>query len=331
MGIVGIAHVAIYTNEFEKTIDFYKNVLEAKEIGHPNTPRRGAFLSVGKDVFEFFESEKMEDGVIKHIALECDDADAMYEKAISYGAISHMEPKDIVLTLANEANELVDNEARVAFVKGFAGEQIEFMQIKKKLNKFIFLGSSVTYGEAAGGVSFVDFLAERNNVDIVKEAVSGTTLVDEGEDSYVSRLKTISVPNASLFVCQLSTNDASQKKEIGEVSKSFDISSFDTKTIAGAIEYIISYAKEKWNCPVAFYTNPKYDSSEYQQMVDILYKIKDKWDIAVIDLWSDEKFNDITSEKRTLYMADVIHPTKEGYKEWLTPYIEQKISGIIRL
>ena len=35
------------------------------------------------------------------------------------------------------------------------------------------------------------------------------------------------------------------------------------KTVAGSIEFIIAYAKEKWNCPVAFYTGTRYDSEAY--------------------------------------------------------------------
>lgn len=56
------------------------------------------------------------------------------------------------------------------------------------MKKYIFLGSSVTYGSAAGGYSFVDMLAEKNQIDCIKEAVSGTTLVDNGPDSYVQRM-----------------------------------------------------------------------------------------------------------------------------------------------
>ena len=53
---------------------------------------------------------------------------------------------------------------------------------------FFFLGSSVTYGHAAGGVSFVDYIEQRNECTCRKEAVSGTTLVDNGENSYVQRM-----------------------------------------------------------------------------------------------------------------------------------------------
>ena len=61
--------------------------------------------------------------------------------------------------------------------------------------RIIFLGSSVTYGSAAGGVSFADIICEKNGYEMIKEAVSGTTLVDSEELSYISRLWKILRPD----------------------------------------------------------------------------------------------------------------------------------------
>lgn len=188
----------------------------------------------------------------------------------------------------------------------------------------VFLGSSVTYGASSKGVSFVDYIGVRNSCEIIKEAVSGTTLVDNGLSSYISRLKKLDKGVAvDLFVCQLSTNDATQNKPLGNVSESVDLEDFDTSTVAGAVEYIIAYAKQTWDCPVLFYTNPRYDSEQYEAMAELLQQIAEKWDITVIDMWNDENFNNLTEEQRTLYMADRIHPTQAGYLEWWTPYIEK--------
>jgi lysophospholipase L1-like esterase len=194
----------------------------------------------------------------------------------------------------------------------------------------VFLGSSVTYGAASNGVSFVDFLADTTGCRVTKEAVSGTTLVDDAPDSYICRMRKLNPEmKVDLFVCQLSTNDATQKKELGEACRTYDMDDFDTLTVAGAIEYIIAYARKTWNCPVAFYTNPRYDSGQYAAMVVLLQSIQRKWDIALIDLWNDAAFNDITTEQRSRYMADPIHPTREGYLEWWTPYLERKIGVLI--
>lgn len=45
--------------------------------------------------------------------------------------------------------------------------------------RILFLGSSVTYGEAANGTSFADYLGKIDGVYVTKEAVSATTLADE--------------------------------------------------------------------------------------------------------------------------------------------------------
>lgn len=193
----------------------------------------------------------------------------------------------------------------------------------------IFLGSSVTFGSASGGVSFADFIGRRNGCNIIKEAVSGTTLTDDEKDSYIARLKKTDCEKADIFICQLSTNDASKRKTQGAVSEKTDTASFDTKTVAGAIEYIICYARNRWKCPVVFYTSPKYDNEDYSAMVALLGRIKEKYRIAVIDMWNDEEFNRELDIKRSLYMKDRIHPTAEGYLEQWTPYFEKALRSIL--
>lgn len=191
------------------------------------------------------------------------------------------------------------------------------------------LGSSVTYGAASGGVSMVDYIGERNQANCVKEAVSGTTLVDNGADSYVQRMLNKLDKNKKVdhFICQLSTNDASQGKPLGELSGSNNIRDFNTQTIYGAIEYIIGYARQTWGCAVTFYTNPYYDSGAYQNMVDALWKIKDKWNIGILDFWNNEEMRKVSQEDYARWMADNIHPTAVGYLEWWTPKFEDYLQN----
>ena len=195
--------------------------------------------------------------------------------------------------------------------------------------RIFFLGSSVTYGSAAGGVSFVDMLAEKDGIIAVKEAVPGTTLVDNGERSYISRLKKHTEdPAPDAFVCQLSTNDATLGLPVGTISDTFDIGSFDTSTVAGAIEYILAYVRNRWNCPVVFYTGTRYESENYAELVTLLLKIREKHNIRVIDMW-DSDMNDIPNELYKRYMADGIHPTKEGYAQWWLPVFEKELNAIL--
>lgn len=120
--IKGIAHIALYTDKFEATIDFYKKAFDAVEQGYFETDKRGTWIMLGDSVLEIFESEELPEGSFKHIALECDDVDKSYKRALECGAIPHVEPKDIVLDL-NEPKAL-----RIAFVKGINGEQIELCE-----------------------------------------------------------------------------------------------------------------------------------------------------------------------------------------------------------
>lgn len=217
------------------------------------------------------------------------------------------------------------------FAKGNSDQYSVANTLKKDDNiltgkTIIFLGSSVTYGSAAKGESFVDYLEKEDGIIPIKEAVSGTLLVDEtvwGKKSYIERMKNIDKNlKVDAFVCQLSTNDATMKKELGKISDSFNIEDFDTKTIAGAIEYIIAYAKDTWDCPVIFYTGTKYDNDNYASMVNLLLDIKDKWDIGVIDLWNDKDMNNVSEKDYKLYMVNGIHPSRAGYKNWWTPKFE---------
>lgn len=202
--------------------------------------------------------------------------------------------------------------------------------------KVIFwLGSSVTEGASSGQESMADFLAKKHGAQCIKEAVSGTTLANRASSSYVSRLNQYlasdeRVGHVDAFICQLSTNDKGFPDGFGVVTPADvrDAAAFDTATTFGAMEYIIATAKDTWDCPVYFYTNPPMGDENYETMVQSLEEIAEKWGVTIIDLYRDQAFNDISEEERALYMADSIHPTKAGYREWWLPKFEETLSGI---
>lgn len=188
----------------------------------------------------------------------------------------------------------------------------------------LFLGSSVTYGWGSDGYAFGEMLAEQDGIICIKEAVSGTTLVDNGPDSYIARMKSMPRPeHVDLFLCQLSTNDATRGLPLG------DAGSADTFTIAGAINHIIAFARETYGCPVAFYTNPRYASPAYEAMVELLLQIAGEQNVYVLDLWNDAPFNAISEAQRAIWMKDPIHPTYEGYQSWWLPKFEAFLNQIL--
>lgn len=189
--------------------------------------------------------------------------------------------------------------------------------------RLLFLGSSVTYGSASLRTSMADYMGILDGCEIVKEAVSGTTLSDIEAGSYVARLKKVS-PEQPFdgMICQLSTNDATRGLPLGTVSASRE---YDTATVVGAMEWIISYVKTTWNCPVFFYTGTRYESDAYQAMVEALYRLSEKWDIGIIDLWNDPDMAAVSPEDYALYMHDPIHPTRAGYLKWWTPKFREAL------
>ena len=191
------------------------------------------------------------------------------------------------------------------------------------------LGSSVTYGMASGGYSMTNAIEDNHpSTRSYNYSICGTTLVNKSESSYVERLKQIDPQqHFDLFIVQLSTNDASEGMPFGEISADKDINSLDDTTIAGAIEYIIAYVTETWDCPVVFYTGTYYESEEYSQMVELLKQIQDKWDIGLINQWDNPGMKALYgTDQYKEYMADDIHPTYKGYVEWWTPVFEEYLS-----
>ena len=181
---------------------------------------------------------------------------------------------------------------------------VTVMNLKNKT--VLFLGSFVTYGSAAGGISFADLMADKCGIIAVKEAVSGTTLADRDDSSYVSRLKKVdkSLP-VDLFICQLSTNDATQGIATEEIEK--------------AIRFIIEYVQHTFACPVVFYTGTYYESEAYAGMINLLYSLKNEYEFYILDLYHDEEMLSVSKEDYARYMYDPIHPNLIGYKEWWTP------------
>ena len=221
-----------------------------------------------------------------------------------------------------------------------------------------YLGSSITQGFRSDGVAFPEYIAQLSGSTTIKQAIPGGTLaLKEGyreEVCYINQLldgALTDVEHLDALVVQLSTNDVGAGIPIGEVSESFASEDQDYKTIIGAMEYITAYAKEKWDCPVMFYINA-YLSDEaceafangdeatlkvlheqyqdmYEQMIDALYQVVDKWDLGVADLWNDEYVRSASLDLRNFFMDDPIHPHKAGYYFWYTQPIMAELVRVI--
>ena len=121
--VKGFAHCALYVPRLEETVQFYVDVFGAENMGYFQASSRGCWLRIGADILEIFQSEELGTGCFKHIAIACDDVDALYERALAFGGAALVAPKDAVLELTEPV------KARLAFVTGINGEQIELFRI----------------------------------------------------------------------------------------------------------------------------------------------------------------------------------------------------------
>lgn len=180
----------------------------------------------------------------------------------------------------------------------------------------MFLGSSVTYGEAAGGYSFVDELERRDGIVPFKEAVSGTTLVTTGKDSYIPRLEGRQETAVDLLVLQIGTNDARLLLPAGDIDDSAP------DTVLGAVSEVLRISAERWGCPVLAYISPRYGNEYYGGIAEKVHLLSATKGIAILDmedhLPQDGEF--------AAYMADPVHPTRRGYVEWWTPVFESALA-----
>lgn len=205
-----------------------------------------------------------------------------------------------------------------------------------KGNTYMFLGSSVTLGMEAENESMADFYGKIYQCNVIKEAVSGTKI---GYDdpvhgkSYLTRLNEYlngknKVDSLDGFIVQLSTNDAQLSAEQkGDITAKEITSGFDLSTTYGALESIITTIKKTYNCPIYIYTGSYFESEEYSEMVNKMDAFVEKYGITLIDLYRDSEFNDITIHSRNLYMADDIHPTRAGYRDWWLDKFVEAIGG----
>lgn len=122
--VKGLHHVSMKCSsieEYEKTVDFYKNI-----IGIPvaRTWEAGIMLDTGSGIIEIFNDGDgaLGKGVIRHFAFATDDVDACAEAVKKAGYEVFIEPKNI------EIASLPAFSARIAFCKGPLGEEIEFFQ-----------------------------------------------------------------------------------------------------------------------------------------------------------------------------------------------------------
>ena len=126
----GFHHVAIRVRDFDATLKFYSEGFGYERVyGWGEGEKRAALLDTGDgNYIEVFAGsgrapgDDAPEGPIFHFAVRVPDTDAALTRAVSAGARTTMEPKDVPI----DGDYPVT--VRIAFCKGPDGELIEFFQ-----------------------------------------------------------------------------------------------------------------------------------------------------------------------------------------------------------
>ena len=129
--IKAIHHVALkcHTLEiFEKTVDFYGNVLRlpvVRKWGEGDDA--GIMFDTGAGIVEVFAKadKELPQGTIRHFAFETDSVDKCVEAVKNAGYTVFKGPEDIVMPSEKPY------PIRVAFCYGPVGEEVEFFQVRE--------------------------------------------------------------------------------------------------------------------------------------------------------------------------------------------------------
>jgi catechol 2,3-dioxygenase-like lactoylglutathione lyase family enzyme len=130
LGSGGFHHVCVKTRDWDRTLEFYRDVLGCTEkITWRSAPERAAMLDTGDgnyiEIFEDLAYLPAPNGSVVHFALRTTKLDEVAEHLRASGVKITVEPKDVTIATTNRAGAVA---IRVFFCEGPSGEAIELFQ-----------------------------------------------------------------------------------------------------------------------------------------------------------------------------------------------------------
>lgn len=235
---------------------------------------------------------------------------------ISIGAVVYISTKDSKIN--KKDNGIVINSK----------EGIEEKKENITLNKnIIFFGDSITYGHLTKGYSWVNYIDDNYDFNIVKNAGISDYRVSTYDDPnkwLVSQVKSYVSEEFDYVIMQGGVNDLLYLTPLGEISSGFDEASFNPNTFAGGLELYISTVKNNWsNAKIGYiltYYTPNYTErglkwsyDDYNKYIVLTKNILEKWDIKYLDLF-DQKYSDLLRVDTKEYLPDYLHLNDSGYR-----------------
>ena len=126
--IIGLAHIGVHTDDLDKSLEFYSDVLEFT-VDHIAEVRDGevklAFLAKGSCIIELIHipsediAASRQAGIIDHVALGVKDISNL---------ITRLEAKGVAYETKEPTSMDLKNGAKNIFFHGPSGERLEFFE-----------------------------------------------------------------------------------------------------------------------------------------------------------------------------------------------------------
>src|SRR5436190_23740688 len=125
--VTGFHHVAIRSADFDRTVEFYREVMGLPlKTSWTGSKGRAALIEISSgsyiEVFEWEPTSMTGEPAILHFSFRTDDVDGMTERARAHGYTVTMEPTSMDIRSSAGLMKL-----RLSFVLGPDGEEIELM------------------------------------------------------------------------------------------------------------------------------------------------------------------------------------------------------------
>ena len=213
--------------------------------------------------------------------------------------------------------------------------------------KILTFGDSIVSGEANDGKSYGYYIANKNQMTLSNQGVSGSTLAVVPSNPYGSIYTKIHTfidsdsNNYDFILLEGGCNDINYYVSLGNIIDGYDTSLCDTSTISGALEKSISELRNKYaQANIIFVTNHKMSSRNWELQNSYhnrIIEICKKWSIPVADMFNEGQLSSyIESMATTCFPVNVTsptgydrtHPNALGYKNYYCPLIESVMKKV---
>ena len=190
--------------------------------------------------------------------------------------------------------------------------------------KALFLGDSICSANCENGKAIRGWcgrIESSTGMRCINRGVSGASLsTARGTNRVILHYNPVKTREFDFVIMHGGVNDAWESVKVGQISDSFELSSFDTKTYAGALEELFYHVCENHSDAKLGYifnfATPKFNVGRIANMTEyynMAKKICEKWGIPFLNMYEDEEFSKELKVDSNTYLSDYLHPNAAGY------------------